>query len=85
MFTYKLSFENGHNSTNTVKNLDAAQAIAVDFLKSFNGTFKQCEITTPTGALSIVKMDGSYHWNHNGFSFSLIQAQYVNQYRTIAK
>lgn len=82
MYTYKLYFkENGNRSTNTVKNLDAAQEIAVAYLNNFS-QMTECEIETPTGALSIVRKEvGAQHWNHPGYTFSHIEADKVAQYR----
>lgn len=86
MFTYKLHFtENGNRSTNTVKNLDAAHKIAVSYLENSHGLLTTCEITTPTGCLSIVKKTGEKHLIHDGYSFGFIHRTDVEKYRSMQK
>lgn len=82
MNTYKLKFNNGNQFDIDFKNLDAAQAEAVSHMTNFD-KLNICEIVCPNGALSIVRKDGSWHWNHNGFSFSSVLSEQVAQYRKI--
>ena len=84
MYTYKLKFDNNNRSTNKVKNLDAAQALAVAYMHA-HPSVKECEITTPTGALSFVRHTGEWHWNHPGFSFSMVQAHDVEAFRKMVR
>lgn len=84
MATFKFHFDNNNKSTNTVKNLAEAEALAVAYMGNYSNV-KKCEITTPSGNLSIVKKTGDYHWNHNGYSFSLVDSKDVAYYRTLNK
>lgn len=82
MNTYKFTFSNNNKGAKQFKNLDEAQAMAVTYMTNHTNVTK-CEIICPNGALSIVRKDGSWHWNHNGFSFAPVLAEQVAQYRRI--
>lgn len=82
MSTYKFSFDNNNKSTNTLKNLAEAEALAVKYMDHYEHV-KKCEITTPNGSISVVRKTGDYHWNHNGYSFELVGAENVQAYRNI--
>jgi hypothetical protein len=82
MFTYKFKFSNNNRGANQFKNLDAAQEMAVKYMENYSNV-NECEITTQSGALSIIRKDGSWHWNHNGYSFSHVPAEQVKAYREL--
>lgn len=84
MFTYNFTFGNYNRGAKTVKNLDEMHATAVAYMTNLDYV-TWCEITTPTGAISIVRKDGSHHWNHNGYSFGFVPAEQAEAYRASQK
>ena len=67
MTTYKLTFDNGSKYSLTVKNLDDAHKRIVSYMSKHEDT-KVCIIDCNGTTRRVIK-SGTYHWNHNGFSF----------------
>jgi hypothetical protein len=67
MFTYKLTFDNGAKFISKGKNLDVVHTKIVNYIEKNN--LKECIILCPNNVTRRVRKTGSYHWNHNGYSF----------------
>jgi len=73
--------ENNQTVNIGAKGLTSAEGQVINSINDLGLT--EAEITCPNGSLSIIRKDGSHHWNHPGFSFSFVRAEDVKKYRQI--